>query len=186
MEHGEHPPRVLFLCTGNSARSVFSEYFLRKLGGKQFESYSAGASPSGVVNPYTLKVLRERFGIDASDARSKSWQEFENVKFDFVITLCDKARETCPVWPGQPIIAHWGVEDPAAFAGSPEATERFFYDVARILHRRVQLLTSLPLEKLSRLKVEKLTRDIGKGDAAKVEQVTGGEPKNSAVTRKQP
>ena len=88
-------------------------------------AYSAGANPSGLVNPYTLKVLRDRSGIDASDARSKSWQEFENVKFDFVITLCDKARETCPVWPGQPIIAHWGVEDPAAFAGSPEETERF-------------------------------------------------------------
>jgi len=96
-----------------------------------------------------------------------------------VITLCDKARETCPVWPGQPIIAHWGVEDPAAFAGSPEATERFFYDVARILHRRVQLLTSLPLEKLSRLKVEKLTRDIGKDRADKVENAMGDEPKDS-------
>ncbi len=184
MEHGDDPFRVLFLCTGNSARSVFSEYFLRKLGGNRFESYSAGANPSGVVNPYTLKVLRERFGIDASDARSKSWREFENVKFDFVITVCDKARETCPVWPGQPVIAHWGADDPAAFTGSPEATERFFYDVARILHRRVQLLTSLPLEKLSRLKVEKLTRDIGQDQAAQVEKVSGDEPKNSAVSRR--
>ncbi len=179
MEHGAQPFRVLFLCTGNSARSVFGEYFLRQLGGKPFESHSAGAHPSGVVNPYTLKVLRERFGIDASDARSKSWQEFENVKFDFVITVCDKARETCPVWPGQPIIAHWGVEDPAAFTGSPEATERLFYDVARTLHRRVQLLTSLPLEKLSRLKVEKLTRDIGNDHADKVEKAAGDEPKDS-------
>jgi arsenate reductase (thioredoxin) len=132
-----------------------------------------------VVNPYTLKVLRDRFGIDASDARSKSWQEFENVKFDFVITLCDKARETCPVWPGQPIIAHWGVEDPAAFAGSPEERERFFYNVARILHRRVQLLTSLPLEKLSRLKIEKLTRDIGKDHAVKVGKAGGDESMDS-------
>src|SRR5216684_876029 len=179
MEHGEHPPRVLFLCTGNSARSVFSEYFLRKLGGKKFESCSAGANPSGVVSPYTLKVLRERFGIDASDARSKSWQEFENVKFDFVITVRDKARETCPVWPGQPIIAHWEVEDPAAFAGGPQGDGALFYNVARILHRRVQLLTSLPLEKLSRLKVEKLTRDIGKDRAVKVENAVGDEPKDS-------
>src|SRR6266849_2840826 len=183
MDHGDHPFRVLFLCTGNSARSVFSEYFLRKLGGERFEAYSAGANRSGVVNPYTLKVLGERFGIDASDARSRSWQEFEKVEFDFVITVCDKARETCPVWPGQPVIAHWGADDPAAFAGSPEATERSFYDVARILHRRVQLLTSLPLEKLSRLKVEKLTRDIGQDDAAKLEKVasdksqTAGYPK---------
>ena len=182
MDHGDHPFRVLFLCTGNSARSVFSEYFLRKLGGGRFEAYSAGANPSGVVNPYTLKVLRERFGIDASDARSKSWQEFENVRFDFVITVCDKARETCPVWPGQPVIAHWGADDPAAFVGTSEATERFFYDVARILRRRVQLLTSLPLEKLSRLKVEKLTRDIGQDEAADVEKVASEKPRSSTVT----
>lgn len=141
--------------------------------------FSAGANPSGVVNPYTHKVLRERFGIDANDARSKSWKEFENVKFDFVITVCDKARESCPVWPGQSVIAHWGVEDPAAFAGSPEATERFFYDVARVLYRRVQLLTSLPLDKLSRLKVEKLTRDIGKDHVVKVENAAGDEPRDS-------
>jgi arsenate reductase len=173
MDPGDHRFRVLFLCTGNSARSVFGEYFLRKLGGERFESYSAGANPSGVVNPYTLKVLRERFGIDASDARSKSWREFEQVKFDFVITVCDNARETCPVWPGQPVIAHWGADDPAAFAGDPETTERFFYDVARLLHRRVQLLASLPLEKLSRLKVEKLTRDIGEDDAGNAGTPTG-------------
>ena len=162
MEHGDHPYRVLFLCTGNSARSVFAEYFLRKLAKGRYESYSAGAEPSGVVNPYTLNVLQKRFGIDANDARSKSWEEFENVKFDFVITVCDKARETCP-----------GVEDPGAFRGSPEATERFFNDVAQTLYRRVQLFTSLPIEKLSRLKVEKLTRDIGQ-DRAVDEVATNG------------
>ena len=179
MEHGDHPYRVLFLCTGNSARSIFAEYFLRKLGRGRFESYSAGANPTGVVNPYTLMVLRGRFGIDASDARSKGWQEFENIEFDFVITVCDKARETCPVWPGQPVVAHWGVEDPAAFTGSPEVTERFFYDVARVLYRRVQLLTSLPLEKLSRLKVEELTRGIGKERGDQADKVTGDEIETS-------
>jgi arsenate reductase (thioredoxin) len=158
------PYRVLFLCTGNSARSVFGEYFLRRLGRGRFEVQSAGANPSGAVNPLTLKVLRERFHIDASEARSKSWEEFKGVNFDFVITVCDNARENCPIWPGQPIIAHWGVDDPAAFEGSAAAKERFFYDVAMRLHRRVQLLVSLPIEKLSRLKVEKLTRDIGKDD----------------------
>src|SRR5215470_5862557 len=183
MEHGDHPYRVLFLCTGNSARSVFAEYFLRKLGGGRFESYSAGANPTGVVNPYTLMVLRGQFGIDASDARSKSWKELENVKFDFVITVCDKERETCPVWPGQPVIAHWGVEDPATSTGNPEATERFFYDVARILYRRVQLLTSLPIEKLSRLKVEKLTRDIGEDRAVKVEEGSRAERRDSVGGR---
>ena len=158
----DHPPfRVLFLCTGNSARSVFAEYFLRRLGGARFESHSAGASPSGTVNPMTLRVLRERFHVDAHDARSKSWDEFRAVKFDFVITVCDNARETCPIWPGQPIIAHWGVEDPAAFIGTPEAKERFFHRIALTLHRRLQIFTSLPLEQLDRLKLEKVTRDIG-------------------------
>lgn len=155
------PFRVLFLCTGNSARSVFAEYFLRRFGGTRFESYSAGANPSGVVNPMTLKVLRERFAIDASDARSKSWDELRGIQFDFVITVCDNARETCPVWPGQPIVAHWGVEDPAAFVGSDDARERFFYNVALTLNRRLQIFTALPLEKLDKLKVERLTRDIG-------------------------
>jgi arsenate reductase len=168
----DHPYRVLFLCTGNSARSVFAEYFLRRLGGSsRFEAYSAGADPSGVVNPLTLKVLRQRFNVDASDARSKSWDEFNDVTFDFVITVCDNARERCPVWPGQPIIAHWGVEDPAAFVATAEAKERFFYNVALTLYSRLQIFTALPLEQLDRLKVERLTKDIGKdrvkkGDSA--------------------
>jgi arsenate reductase len=155
------PFRVLFLCTGNSARSVFAEYFLRRLGGSRFESYSAGARPSGTVNPMTLKVLRERFAIDARDARSKSWDELRGIQFDFVITVCDSARETCPVWPGQPIVAHWGVDDPAAFVGTDVARERFFHHVALTLYRRLQIFTSLPLEQLDKLKVEKLTQDIG-------------------------
>jgi arsenate reductase len=162
----EHAPfKVLFLCTGNSARSVFAEYFLRRLGGGRFESYSAGAAPSGTVNPMTLQVLHDRFHIDAGDARSKSWDEFRDVRFDFVITVCDNARETCPIWPGQPIIAHWGVEDPAAFVGSSEARERFFHQVALTLYRRMQIFTSLPLEQLDRLKLETLTRDIGRDRA---------------------
>ena len=162
MEQSERPFRVLFLCTGNSARSVFAEYFLKRLGGKRFEAYSAGADPSGVVNPLTLKVLRERFNIDASDARSKSWYEFRDMKFDFVITVCDNARERCPLWPGQPIVAHWGVDDPAAFIGTPEAKERFFYNVALTLYSRLQIFTSLPLRQLDRLKLEQVTKDIGK------------------------
>jgi arsenate reductase len=172
MEHGDHPFRVLFLCTGNSARSVFAEYFLKRLGGKRFESYSAGANPSGAVNPLTLKVLRERFNIEASDARSKSWDEFRELNFDFVITVCDNARETCPVWPGQPIVAHWGVDDPAAFVGTPEARERFFYNVALTLYRRLQIFTSLPLRQLDRLRLEKLTKDIGKDRFGDSERAT--------------
>jgi arsenate reductase len=159
--------RVLFLCTGNSARSVFAEYFLRRLGGARFEVWSAGARPTGVVNPLTLKVLRDRFGIDATTARSKSWDELGSISFDFVITVCDSARESCPVWPGQPIVAHWGVEDPAHYEGSPAAKERFFYDVAFTLYRRLQLFTALPLEKLDRLKVERMTKEIGGDDETK-------------------
>jgi arsenate reductase len=159
----EHRPfRVLFLCTGNSARSVFAEYFLRRLGGPRFEAHSAGASPTGTVNPMTLQVLRERFHIDAGDARSKSWDELRDVAFDFVITVCDNARESCPVWPGQPIIAHWGVEDPAAFVGSADARERLFHRVALTLYHRLQIFTSLPLEQLDRLKLETLTRAVGR------------------------
>jgi arsenate reductase len=116
----------------------------------------------------TLKVLRERFAIDASTARSKSWSEFGDVKFDFVITVCDSARESCPVWPGQPIIAHWGVDDPAHFEGTPAAKERFFYDVGLTLYRRLQLFTALPLQKLDRLKIERVTKDIGHTDAGDV------------------
>ena len=163
----EHRPyRVLFLCTGNSARSVFAEYFLKRLGGKRFEGYSAGANPSGTVNPLTVEVLRDRFHIDASDARSKSWDEFQDIPFDFVITVCDNARETCPVWPGQPIVAHWGVDDPAAFVGTSEGKTRFFYNVALTLYRRLQLFTALPLEQLDRLKMERLTREIGQAQAS--------------------
>jgi arsenate reductase (thioredoxin) len=172
-EHG--PYRVLFLCTGNSARSIFAEYFLRRLGGARFEAYSAGANPSGVVNPLTVKVLRERFNVDAKGARSKSWEEFRDIAFDFVVTVCDKARESCPVWPGQPIIAHWGVDDPAAFVGSPEAAERLFVAVALTLYRRLQLFTSLPLEKLGRLRVEKLVKDIGKDEAEVTWKVAPGD-----------
>jgi arsenate reductase len=161
VEHDKGPFRVLFLCTGNSARSVFAEYLLRHLGGERFEVHSAGANPTGKVNPTALEVLRERFHIDAHDARSKSWDEFRKVEFDFVISVCDNARETCPVWPGQPIVAHWGVDDPAAYFGSAEAKKRFFHQVALRLHRRVQLLVALPLEKLSRLKIDKAMREIG-------------------------
>src|SRR5688572_21053114 len=109
------PYKILFLCTGNTARSLLAEYLIKRTGAGKFESYSAGASPKGVVNPHTLKVLKEVYHIDASGARSKSWEEFRQVHFDFVITVCDNAKESCPIWPGQPIIAHWGSPDPSAF-----------------------------------------------------------------------
>ena len=155
------PYKLLFLCTGNSARSIFGEYLLRRLGASRFDVYSAGSFPTGRVNPLAIRVLKDCFQIDASAARSKSWEEFTGVEFDFVITVCDNARETCPVWPGQPIVAHWSSPDPAAVEGSDEEKYRAFKEVAFQINRRLQLFTSLPLEKLDRLKLAALTRDIG-------------------------
>lgn len=143
------PSKILILCTGNSARSILGEYLLRAKGRGRFEVHSAGARPSGRVNPYAVRVLRDCYGLDASDARSKSWDEFKEVKFDYVITVCDHARETCPVWPGQPIVAHWGSSDPAAFTGSDEDTFREFALVASQIAARVELFCAFPLEKLT-------------------------------------
>jgi arsenate reductase (thioredoxin) len=155
------PYKFLFLCTGNSARSIISEYLLRRLGGSRFQVFSAGAFPAGRVNPLAVQVLRDLYNIDASAARSKSWEEFKDVEFDFVITVCDNARETCPVWPGQPIVAHWSSPDPAAVEGSDEQRYRAFKEVAFQINRRIQLFTSLPLDKLDRLKLVAATREIG-------------------------
>lgn len=154
--------KVLFLCTGNSARSILAEYFLRRLDPVHFEVYSAGSNPRGRVNPYVLEILRDGYHIDATGARSKSWEEFRDVKFDFVITVCDKARESCPVWPGQPIVAHWGSEDPDAAEGGADAKRQAVKKVAVEIHRRLGLFTSLPIASLDRLRLEEMTRRIGK------------------------
>lgn len=153
--------KILFLCTGNSARSIFAEYLLKKIAPTRFESYSAGANPKPAPHPIALEILREDFKIDVSDARSKSWTEFENIPFDFVVTLCDNARETCPIWPGQPILAHWSSPDPAAVEGSSEAQFKAFWLVAQHVHRRLELLASLPFDKLDALRLEAATKEIG-------------------------
>jgi arsenate reductase (thioredoxin) len=145
--------KVLFLCTGNSARSILSEYFLRKTAPRRFESFSAGSQPKGEVNPLALRLLQEVYKIDASDARSKSWEDLKGIQFDFVITVCDNAKESCPIFPGRPIAAHWGVPDPADYDDFKEA--------GRVLARRVELFANLPLEKLDRLRTEEMTREIG-------------------------
>jgi arsenate reductase len=154
--------KMLFLCTGNSARSILAEYFLRRLDPVHFEVYSAGANPKGRINPLVLETLRDGYHIDASDARSKSWEEFRNTKFDFVITVCDKARESCPVWPGQPIVAHWGSDDPDAVEGDGEAKRQAVKNVAVEIYRRLGLFTALPLASLDRLRLEEATKAIGK------------------------
>jgi len=153
--------KLLFLCTGNSARSILGEYLLRRLGGPRFEVFSAGSFPTGKVNPFAVQVLKDLYNIDASDARSKSWEEFKGVVFDFVITVCDNARESCPVWPGQPIVAHWGSPDPAAVEGSDSEKYRAFKEVAFQINRRLQLFTCLPLDKLDRLKLAAAAEEIG-------------------------
>jgi arsenate reductase len=159
------PFKILFLCTGNTARSIFAEYFIRKLGKERFESFSAGADPRRVVNPYAIRVLREAYEMDTSEARPKSWDEYKGVIFDFVITLCDNAKERCPFWPGQPIIAHWSTPDPADFEGTEEATYGHFWQISRVIYRRLDIFCNLPFDKLDRLRLEHATREIGKTEA---------------------
>ncbi|UOA07880.1 arsenate reductase ArsC [Methylobacter sp. S3L5C] len=153
---------VLFLCTGNSARSIMAEGLLNKYGNGRFQAFSAGSFPSGYVNPFALERL-ELEGISLPDARSKSWDEFakpDAVALDFVITVCDNAaNEICPVWPGQPINAHWGVVDPAV---AEEKEKRIAFAKAfAILERRIILFTSLPIASLERMALERQVRDIG-------------------------
>ena len=153
--------RVLFLCTGNSARSIFGEYLLRRAAAERFETFSAGSFPTGKVNPYAIRILKDVFDVDASNARSKSWEEYEGTNFDFVITVCDNARESCPVWPGQPVVAHWGSPDPALATGTEQNICRSFKEVAFQIQRRIELFTSLPFEKLDRMRLQAATREIG-------------------------
>ena len=134
------PLKVLFLCTGNSARSIFGEYLLRRAG--RFDVYSAGAFPTGKVNPFALRVLKDVHGIDATTARSKSFEEYDGVEFDFVITVCDNARESCPIWPGQPKVLHWSLPDPALAQGTEEEIYSTFKEVAAEVQRRIESFTS--------------------------------------------
>jgi arsenate reductase (thioredoxin) len=160
MQSDVRPYKVLFLCTGNSARSIFGEYLLRRAGGNRFQVHSAGSFPTGNTNPFAIQVLKDVYHIDACNARSKSWEEFKDVEFDFVITVCDNARESCPVWLGQPIIAHWGVADPALAEGTDEDKHKQFKRAAQILARRIGLFCALPFEKLDRLRLASLVQDI--------------------------
>jgi arsenate reductase (thioredoxin) len=156
---------VLFLCTGNSARSIMAEAILNGKCNPAFTAYSAGSFPSGVVRPEALKQL-ELANLPTQGLRSKSWAEFarpEAPKMSFVFTVCDSAaKEVCPVWPGQPMTAHWGVADPAAVTGSPEVIERAFKDAFVTLGRRINLFLSLPLASLDTLAIKKEVDRIGR------------------------
>jgi arsenate reductase len=146
-----YPLRVLIVCHHNSARGIIAEYLLRQKGKGRFEVHSAGLNPEGSVHPLALWVLQDRFGIDASAARSKSWNEFKNTRFDCVISVCDKESEVCPVWPGIPTLAHWGCVDPSIVAGSEEQKKRAFLNVACQLAAQVDLLCALPPHRLGEL-----------------------------------
>jgi arsenate reductase len=155
---------VLFLCTGNSARSVMAEAILNRLGAGKFRAYSAGSQPKGQVHPETIRLLKG-LDYDISGFRSKSWNEFAKPggpSLDFVFTVCDNAAgETCPLWPGQPMTAHWGVPDPAAADGTPAEVALAFKDAYRMLHQRIGVFTALPLSSLDRLSLQSKLKEIG-------------------------
>ena len=158
------PYNVLFLCTGNSARSILAEAYLNSAGRRKFKAYSAGSKPGGEVNPLALELLAKN-RLDTSDLRSKSWDEFAKPgapKMDFVFTVCDNAAaETCPFWPGQPMSAHWGVADPAAAQGTEADKRKAFLRAFSELSTRINLMLALPLEKLDRLTLKKRLDEIG-------------------------
>jgi len=159
---------VLFLCTGNTARSILAESILRK-DGRNFRAFSAGSQPKGTVNPFAIRILN-RLEYPTEGLRSKSWEEFARSDapvMDFVFTVCDNAAsESCPVWPGQPMTAHWGIEDPAAVDGTDMEKEAAFVAAFRYLKNRIGAFTSLPLQSIDRLSLGIRLRDIGRGQGA--------------------
>jgi len=160
---------VLFLCTGNSARSIMAEAILNKDGRGRFRAYSAGSHPKAQVNLHTIELLK-RLGYETSSLRSKSWDEFsgpESTKFDFVFTVCDNAAaERCPMWPGQPMTAHWGIPDPAEATGTPAEIALAFDDAYRMLNNRISIFRSLPLRSLDKMTLGRKLHEIGRMDGA--------------------
>lgn len=161
--------KILFLCTGNTARSIMAESILRKKGRGRFEAYSAGSQPKGIVNPFALKVL-ESMDCPTEGLRSKNWQEFaasDAPVMDFVFTVCDHAAgEACPYWPGQPMTAHWGIEDPAAVEGTDLEKEAAFVTAFRYLSNRVSVFADLPLSSIDSLSLGTRLREIGRLDGS--------------------
>lgn len=160
---------VLFLCTGNTARSILAEGILRKDGEGRFRAFSAGSQPKGTVNPFALKVL-ESYGYPSFGYRSKNWEEFtgqDAPPMDFIFTVCDNAAgEACPVWPGHPATAHWGIEDPAAVEGTPIEKEAAFVQAFKYLHNRIGLFLNLPFPQLDAASLNSRLREIGQSEGA--------------------
>ncbi len=165
----DRPFNVMFLCTGNSARSIIAEAILNRLGADRFLAYSAGSQPTGEINPRTIELLQS-LGYDTSGFRSKSWAEFARPgapPLDFVFTVCDNAAgEACPLWPGQPMTAHWGLPDPAEATGSPAEIALAFKDAYRMLHQRIGVFTALPIRSLDHLSLQRRLEDIGRTKGA--------------------
>jgi arsenate reductase (thioredoxin) len=165
----DRPFNVLFLCTGNSARSIMAEAILNKLGAGKFLGYSAGSWPKGRVHPHTMQLLAS-LGYDTSGFRSKSWSEFAKPgapALDFVFTVCDNAAgETCPVWPGQPMTAHWGIPDPGDVKGSAAEVALAFKDAYRMLHQRIAVFAALPIRSLDQLSLQARLAEIGRMQGA--------------------
>jgi protein-tyrosine-phosphatase len=161
----DRPFNVLFLCTGNSARSIMAEAILNRLGAGRFHAYSAGSRPKGQMHPETMELLGS-LGYETSGLRSKGWSEFAAPgapPLDFVFTVCDNAAgETCPVWPGQPMTAHWGIPDPTAATGSRTEISLAFKDAYRMLHQRIGIFTALPLPSLDQLSLQNKLNEIGR------------------------
>ena len=165
MNSKETTCNVLFLCTGNSARSILAEALLNRHGGDRFRAFSAGSQPAGRVNPFAIELLRDA-GFPTGGLRSKNWDEFaasDAPQLDFVFTVCDNAAaEVCPIWPGQPVTAHWGVPDPAAVQGTDEHKRKAFRDTFITLERRINLFLSLPIRSLDQLALTHRVADIGR------------------------
>ncbi|MES2599842.1 MAG: arsenate reductase ArsC [Pseudomonadota bacterium] len=165
----DHNYNVLFLCTGNSARSVLSEAILNKLGAGKFRAYSAGSQPKGNIHPETIRLLKS-LGYETAELRSKSWLEFIQPgapKFDFVFTVCDSAAaESCPIWPGQPMTAHWGVPDPAEATGTPAEIAVAFKEAYRLLNQRIAIFSALPIHSIDELALGNKLKDIGEMEGA--------------------
>ncbi|MGC9953990.1 MAG: arsenate reductase ArsC [Rhizomicrobium sp.] len=163
----ERPYNVLFLCTGNSARSILAEAFLNAEGKGRFRAFSAGSFPKGTVHPFALTLLKQ-IGLPTDGLRSKSWDEFAVAgapQMDFVFTVCDQAAgEVCPIWPGQPVSAHWGVPDPAAMSGTDAEKMQAFREALRLLSNRIRVFIELPFDKLDRIKLKARLDDIGRAN----------------------
>ena len=168
MTQAPRPYNVLFLCTGNSARSIIAESVLRNVGAGRFNAFSAGSQPAGRVNPLALELLQQHH-LPTDGLRSKRWDEFarpDSPPLDFVFTVCDNAAgEVCPVWPGQPMTAHWGIPDPAAVVGEEATRRKAFADACHTLLHRIRIFASLPLDKLDRLSLQRRLQDLGRSQS---------------------